>query len=206
MVSFIFKSLAILSLAATFVSGTPVPPDTTAPRINMRVWTHPRNPGFAWSHHAEIDQATNEVVVNKTAGYAGFNSYITDPTVEVGSPWRHGPMFADDSKDKAFLVPYTGSDTQSPPVAHTYYQLKFDKKIPKKVDGILSGNFTVLGRDCGGQCGGLALGYSTPTTPTYGGQYFIVRQSPGSNVWKLQWREDNVPAAADSTAVFVWVS
>ncbi|KAI5811182.1 hypothetical protein DFH27DRAFT_13767 [Peziza echinospora] len=203
MVSFIFQGLAILSLAASLVAGTPTPPDTTAPRFPLRVWTHPRNPGYAWSHYAEIDPRSGEVVVNKTIGYTGFQSYITDPTVDAGSPWRKGPMYAV-TKEQAFLVPVPGPDTATPPALHTYYQLKYAKKVPKD-NGILWNNHTVIGRDCGGQCGGLALGYNTPNT-LYSGQYYIVPSAPGSSIYKLRWKEDNVPAAYGSTLVFVWTN
>jgi len=172
--------------------------DPTKFTFPLRAWVNPRNklvPPI--SHYVEIDMAGN-AVINKTDGYRGFMSYI-DPTPERGT-----------------LHTLTGENGYLFPVTETsprHYQLKYSKVIPRTA-GVLYSNFTTVGRDCGGNCGGASLDYGHGDGKVKGEWYIIsgpakAESGPSRKIWALRWiaveKQFDVPEYPTAAIpVFLW--
>jgi len=166
----------------------------------LRVWHNPRDRSFQLIHHyVEID-TTGSAVINKTAGYRGFKNYIS-PTPELGTlhtfTGRNG-----------YLVPV---DYPNIPLIPRHYQLMYNEDIPQ-VAGVLHKTFNTVGRNCGGNCGGLSLDYDRGIGLK--GEWYIIHvECPSGSdrsIWALRWIavQDNFfpvyPAGA--IPVYLWKS
>jgi len=206
--------LGVFSLAVSAADTT------TYPTFSLRAWRHYRNTVWPLSLYVEVDLSSGNAIINKTANYPGFQSYIK-PTSHPPSGRPEGGLYSKNLNGaktyRGYLFPL-GALT-APTTSAMHYQLRFSKTIPKK-HGVLTTNFTHVGRDCGGHCGGLTLDYDFDDVETTYGNWYVIRQktkpkkgkkAKESPVWNVRWVAPVDPWTSgdvypkDSLPVFMWI-
>jgi len=168
-----------LVVLVTSVLSTVVSAQTnTKYPFRLRAWRDSRfNNPLPLSIYVELDPTTGDAIINQTAGYTGFDSYL-DPTPEEGTLHKNG------TGEVGYLFPLHDMDTNLP-----HYQLRYSRGIPK-IAGVLWSNFTTAGRGCGAMCGGATLDYDIGGDRGYG-EWYIVPKTNGKkcdrHVWYLRW-------------------
>ncbi|KAF8417925.1 hypothetical protein EV426DRAFT_645581 [Tirmania nivea] len=170
-------SLVVLAIG---VLSTAVSAQTKYP-FRLRAWRDTRfgNP-LPLSIYVELDPTTGDAIINKTAEYPGFESYL-DPTPEEGTLHKNG------TGEIGYLFPLHSMSTDLP-----HYQLRYSRGIPK-IAGVLWQNFTTVGRGCGAMCGGATLDYDIGGNRGYGEWYIFPKKKDADgekckrNVWYLRW-------------------
>lgn len=165
-------AIGVLATAVTAQDDTKYPFRLRAWRDTRFVTTIPVN------HYVELDPTTGDAIINKTAGYPGFESYL-DPTPEEGT------LHKKDNQYSGYLFPLYDVDSDLP-----HYQLRYSVGIPK-IAGVLYTNFTTVGRGCGGMCGGSTLDYDIGGDRGYGEWYILPVKKDGKKgdkqVWYVRW-------------------
>jgi len=153
-------------------------PNPTAFPFPLRAWHDPRDHSVPLiDHYVEID-TSGAAIINKTASYPGFKSYIS-PTPELGT-------LHTSTGESGYLLPVSYPDMPPNPC---HYQLMYNKDIPT-IPGVLYKTFRTFGRSCGGNCGGATLDYYYRGIEVNGEWYIIPVEWPsGSNrmIWALRW-------------------
>ncbi|KAF8419479.1 hypothetical protein EV426DRAFT_644900 [Tirmania nivea] len=195
-------SLAILaasalSMAVTAQTNAKIP-------FTLRAWRdgrHPNSP-LPLSIYVELDPTTGDAIINRTAGYNGFDSYL-DSTSQIESLHESG------TEKMGYLFPIHDMDTNLP-----HYQLRYSKEVPKTA-GVLWSNFRSVGRVCGGNCGGLTLNYEIGGDRRYGVWYIFPKKKGAGgkkidmHVWYLRWIgakfwNETVVIPDDGYYVYLW--
>ncbi|KAF8540726.1 hypothetical protein BDD12DRAFT_909192 [Trichophaea hybrida] len=163
-----------------------------APPLNfqLRVWKNSKGGPPYLSGYPELEM-NGDVVVNKTVGYAGFLTALK-PGPYSGKLYRRG------TGQRGYLQPLS---------APGHYQFKFAKPLPS-IKGILHHNFTRLGQNCGGNCGGIAMKYWKPLGDTNMADWYVVPHPAVAGAWLVQYTTNTVqyPIPQSAYPVIMWAS
>jgi len=167
--------------AAAIVTASPVVPDPKSSPFGLRAWHDSRHDptpaGVIIDNFVEIDPDTGNAIINRTASYPGFPSYI-DPTPAKGTLNRLKPPA------NGYLFPLHDPTI---PAGPPHYQLKYTSGIPR-IAGVLYQEFISVGRDCGAMCGGVSLDYYLGGNRGFGEWYvYPITSNCGRKVWTLRW-------------------
>ncbi|KAF8460766.1 hypothetical protein BDZ91DRAFT_766104 [Kalaharituber pfeilii] len=143
-------------------------------------------PGPIFNHYGELDPSTAEVIINATAGWKGFESYL--------DPEPKGSLHKLDNNDWGYLLPLFGADDSTNDgdglerfIGHFAFQ--YGPGLPLILN-LLFENFTTIERGCGSNCRAATLNYDEGgETRGYGTWYVVPRENGGQpdGVWILRW-------------------